>query len=131
MSLLRPEICFVIRGGASITSKTGVQSKTGGVSMNIDEIVKQVVQKQLAPAKIVDLTVEKDEDADGDPILRIEVVFEAEGDRLDPEKVLGLGRHLHERLHQPSRTTQALHSSADRFPIFSFMTSEEAADAAA
>ncbi len=89
---------------------------------NIDKIVKQVVQKQLAPAEIVNLTVEEAEDADGDPILRIEVVFKAAGDRLDPEKVLGLGRHLRERLHE---------SSPHRFPVFSFMTSEEALDATA
>ena len=89
---------------------------------NIDKIVKQVVQNQLAPARIVNLTVMEAEDVDGDPILRIEVVFKAAGDRLDPEKVLGLGPRLPKRLHK---------ANADRFPVFSFMTSEEAADAAA
>ncbi len=86
---------------------------------NIDKIVKQVIQKQLAPAEIVNLTVEKAKDADGDPILRIEVVFKAAGDRLDPEKVLGLGRYLRRKLLDHK-------SSADHFPVFSFMASEEA-----
>ena len=82
--------------------------------------VQQVVEQQLAPAQIVNLSIEEAEDADGDPIFRILVVFKAEDDRLDPERVLGLRRHLREPL-------DALDS--DRFPIFSFMTSEEAADA--
>ena len=89
---------------------------------NVDKIVKQVFQKQLAPARIVNLTVMEAEDVDGDPILRIEVVFKVAGDRLDPEKVLGLGRRLRQRLHE---------ANTDPFPVFSFMTSEEAAEAAA
>ena len=88
----------------------------------IDEIVKQVelvVEQQLAPAQIVDLSVKEAEDADGDPIFRISVVFNAKEGRLDPERVLGLIRHLRNKL------------GSDRFPVLSFMTSEEAADAAA
>ena len=77
-----------------------------------------MIQGQLAPARIVDLTAVEAEDADGDPILRIMVVFEAEDDRLDPKKVLGLVRHLREPLKE---------LIADRFPILSFMTSAEAA----
>ncbi|MCY3878471.1 MAG: hypothetical protein OXF74_04735 [Rhodobacteraceae bacterium] len=88
----------------------------------IDKVVKQVVQKQFAPAKIVDLTVKEAEDSDGDPILRIKVIYKAKDDRLDPERVLGLIRHLREPL---------IKLGSDRFPIVSFMTSEEAADAAA
>ena len=86
-----------------------------------DEIVKPVLEAQLAPARIVNLFVTEDEDADGDPILNITVVFEAENDRLDPNRVLGLIRHLREPLNE---------SGSDRFPILSFMTSEEAAHAA-
>ena len=90
---------------------------------NIDKFVEQIVQEQLAPAEIVKLTVEEAEDADDDPILRIDVVFKAAGDRLDPEKVLGLGRCLRKPLYYEF--------NADLFPIFSFMTPEEASDAAA
>ena len=89
---------------------------------NIADIVKQVVKRELAPAQIVDLTVEEAVDADGDPIWRIKVVFKVAEDRLDPEKVLGLVRHLRGRLDE---------FDADRFPILSFMTAEEATGAAA
>ncbi|MDE0079516.1 MAG: hypothetical protein OXO50_18495 [Caldilineaceae bacterium] len=88
----------------------------------IDNVVKQVVQQQLAPARIIGLTVEESEDADGDPILRIKVIFEAKEDRLDPERVLGLIRHLRKSLNE---------LGSNRFPVFSFMTSEEAEDATA
>lgn len=45
---------------------------------NIDGTLKGIVQHELAPAKIVDLHSEEAEDADGDPILRIMVIYEAE-----------------------------------------------------
>lgn len=86
----------------------------------VEDAVKQVVQRQLAPAKVVDLTAVEAKDADGDPILRMVVVFEAEGDRLDPDKVLGPVRHLRQSLKE---------HLTDRFPILSFMTTKEAADA--
>lgn len=88
----------------------------------IDDVVERVVRQQLAPAQIVGLTVKEAEDADGDPILRIEVVFEAAAGRLDPKKVLGLIRHLRKPLAD---------EGSDRFPVFSFMSAEEASDAAA
>lgn len=83
---------------------------------NIDEILKKVAQKQLAPARIIDLESERAKDHDGDPILRIRVVYEAKDDRLEPKKVLGLFRCL----RQPLREIDA-----DLFPIFTFMSEEE------
>jgi len=40
-----------------------------------DKILKNLVQEQLAPARIIDLHSVEAEDADGDPILRIRVVY--------------------------------------------------------
>lgn len=94
---------------------------TGGSSDEVSAVIRRVVVDQLAPAQVVDLFVTKAEDSDGDPIFNIVVVFKAEDDRLDPERVLGLTRHLREPLHELGEY---------RFPIWSFMTSEEA-DAAA
>ena len=88
---------------------------------NIEEIVRKVVVEQLAPAQVINLSVMEDVDADGDPIFRIAVVFNAEKDRLDPDRVVGLTRHLRNHLDE---------LAPERFPIFSFMTVEEA-DAAA
>ena len=88
----------------------------------IEQHVMSVVRRQLRPARIVDLNVVEAEDADGDPILRVEVVFSIEGDRLDPEKVLGLTRHLREPLKELNE---------ERFPVFSFITEDEVSGATA
>ncbi len=88
----------------------------------IDKVLKRVVEEQLSPARIVRLSVEHAEEFDGDPILRISVVFKADDDRFDPEKVLGLKRHLRKSLEEVE---------TDSFPILSYMTEAEAADAAA
>lgn len=89
----------------------------------IYKIVNRVVREQLAPAQIVDLTVKEAEDADGDPILRIDVVFEAAEGRLDPKKVLGLIRNL--------RNPLADEGGSERFPVVYFTTADEASEAAA
>lgn len=91
-------------------------------SERILETIKSVVEQQLAPAQVVDVSVREDVDHVGDEILRIEIVFEVEGDRLDPERVLGLARHLREPLEK-------LHE--ERFPVFSFMKPDELDGAAA
>jgi hypothetical protein len=92
------------------------------INDSLFEAIKKVVATQLAPARIVDVSVKEDVDHDGDRILRISVVFEAEGDRLDPKKVVGLVRHLREPFEE-------LHE--DRFPLFSFMIPSEVTGAAA
>ncbi|MDE2739862.1 MAG: hypothetical protein OXH47_10090 [Paracoccaceae bacterium] len=85
---------------------------------NIDEVLKKIVQEVLAPARIVDLKSERAEDADGDPILRIRVVYRAENNRLDPDKVADVIGYLRDSI---KKTTNGL----DRFPILSFTTPEE------
>ncbi len=84
---------------------------------DIDNTLKAFVQERLAPAKIVEVNSIEAEDADGGPILRIRVIYEAENNRLDPEKVVGLSRLLH-KVHGNLFT--------DRYPLFSFMIPEEA-----
>ena len=98
--------------------------KLHGMTQNFDRdaVVRQVLEEHLASAKIVDLLVKEGKDADGDPILDITVVFEAEDDRLDPDQVLGLIRHLRRPLNE---------IGSDLFPILWFKTREEAADATA
>lgn len=85
-------------------------------------VIRDVVEHQLAPARIVSVSVSEDDDFDGDPILRIDVVFEIEGDQLDPQKVMGLARHLREPLERLEE---------DRFPVFSFFKPDEVDGAAA
>ena len=86
------------------------------------EVVRDVVEKQLAPATVLDVNIEEDFDHMGDPILRITVTFEVEGDKLIPEKVISLARHLREPLERIKE---------DRFPVFTFLKPGEMDGAAA
>ena len=91
----------------------------------IDKIrsaIRKVVTQQLAPARVLDVVVEEDEDFEGEAILRVAVVFDAAGDKLNPEKVLGLVRHLQGPLGKLNE---------DRFPVFSFSHPGELNGAAA
>lgn len=84
--------------------------------------VTKIVREQLAPATVTDVDIQEDLDHDGDEILRITIVFEVEGDRLESKKVLGLARHLREPLKKYGE---------QGFPVFSFLTPEEKSGAAA
>ena len=85
--------------------------------LNYLKVITPVLKKQLAPARVLDVRVDEGFDADGDPILRIQVVYEAEQDRLDPHKVVSLIRHLRGPLNK---------EGSEHFPVLSFMTEEEA-----
>jgi len=83
----------------------------------IDDIVASVVKERLNGVTIESIEVERDVDSDGDPILRITVVFDAEGAELDPEKLVTIPRHLRSKLKKPD---------VDRFPMFSFISKGDA-----
>ncbi len=99
-----------------------VRKAANGMSDQLTKVVTSVVEEQLAPVRIVSVSVEEDIDHDGDPVLRVSVVFESEDEDLDPDRVLGLVRHLREPLKELQEA---------RFPIFSFMTPDEVDGAAA
>ncbi len=84
--------------------------------------IHDVVVRELEPARIARVDVARDLDHDGDPILRIKIVFEADNDRLNPTAVRGLIRHLREALTP---------LDVNEFPMFNFATVKEDAAAAA
>lgn len=81
-----------------------------------NEDLKRILQDELKPAKIVRLISVRALDHDGDPIIRIKVVYEAENNRLDPNKTLGLSRILSNKLRE---------TFAKSYPVFYFLTKEE------
>ncbi|CAM4371866.1 hypothetical protein [Palleronia rufa] len=85
-------------------------------------VIRRTVEAELAPARILDVHVQEDVDHDGDPILRISVVFEAKDDRLDPRGMVGLARHLRDPLER---------LRVEAFPVFRFLTARDAAGEAA
>lgn len=76
------------------------------------QVVRKVVEEQLAPVRIIDVTVDEDFDQSGDRILRVAIVVERGDNKLDPVKVMGLARHLREPLERIEE---------DRFPVFTFL----------
>jgi len=84
----------------------------------IDDIVTSVIRERLSGVTIESIEVEPDVGIDGDPILRITVVFpDAEGPELDPEKLVTIPRHLRSELKK---------LDVDRFPILSFISRGDA-----
>ncbi|MCW5697758.1 MAG: hypothetical protein KIS96_13625 [Bauldia sp.] len=60
--------------------------------------VKQALAEDFRPVRILDVTVEEDADADGMPVLRIDVVYEGTVHDLDARKLVGAVGLLRPRL---------------------------------
>ena len=78
--------------------------------------IKRIIAERLAPTQVVDVEFEEDVDHDGDEIVRIGIVFEENCERPKAEKVVGLTGLVRKAL---------LDSHNYRFPILTFMTSQE------
>ena len=80
-----------------------------------------VLMRQFARLDLVSLDVKGGFDHDGDPILHVTVIYDAENTELEASSLSGLVRHL--------RRALAEHGE-DRFPVVSFIDAEESAEAA-
>lgn len=83
----------------------------------IAKTIRDVVERELSPTRIIDVSVEEGAAFDGEEILRVQIVFSPEDNGLEPSKVLGLVRQLRGPLEEQGE---------GRFPMLSFMTPEEA-----
>lgn len=79
-------------------------------------VFKEAIDEQLAPTEIDDLQVESDVDHDGDPILRLLIVFDMKDGLPDAEKVNSFNVRLFEILRE---------DDDDRYPVMTFMSLEE------
>ena len=93
-----------------------MQKKRDDKAQARNDLLKNIVADELKPAKIIRLKSEKAEDHDGDPIMRIRVVYDSDDNRLDPNKTLGLSRVLCNRYRK---------IFSNRYPVFYFLTKEE------
>ena len=85
---------------------------------DVNEIFKELIQKLLYPAKILEVTSEENEDHDGDPVVDFHIIFEAENDYIDTEKIVSLPRLL-------GPTFQEIYKDK-LYATYSYMTPEEA-----
>ncbi|HEU0222957.1 MAG TPA: hypothetical protein VFR34_12200 [Paracoccaceae bacterium] len=86
------------------------------IDARVRDIVANLLRERFANVTFRSIDVEPDEDADGDRILRVRVVFDAERKTLDPRKTLGLIRHLRPRLSKIKE---------EGFPVLSFIAASE------
>ncbi|MCY4184322.1 MAG: hypothetical protein OXC82_13280 [Rhodobacteraceae bacterium] len=84
-----------------------------------NEELKRILQDEFGNGvKIRDLHSVETEDQDGDPIMRIWVLYETKDKQLDPDKVASVIGPLRDRIKQ-------LSNGLDRFPILSFRIPKE------
>ncbi|MDP9412753.1 MAG: hypothetical protein M3Q08_01395 [Pseudomonadota bacterium] len=86
------------------------------MAVSLEEIVSKIVRERFVDAKIDSIKVEADQDSDGDPILRITVVFDSEIADLESRKLVGLARHMRPKLQERKEAG---------FPIFRFLSKRD------
>jgi len=90
------------------------------VSDEIQEAIKDTAHDRFSGAQIVSVNVTSAEDSEGDPILKIYVVYDtSDGEStLDGNKMAGLARHVMGRLSKMDFAG---------FPLISFISRKDAA----
>ncbi|MFQ6550711.1 hypothetical protein AAD018_000025 [Aestuariibius insulae] len=83
---------------------------------SIDDVVRSLVSERFDGITIVDVNIEEDVDFDGNPILRVSVVYDAKDDTSAGRSFAGLLRNLRPALHGRGE---------ERFPVMSFVDSSE------
>ncbi len=79
-------------------------------------IIEEFAKRELDRVQTVAVDVKEANDHDGDPILRVTVVYEGDYKRLDPSKLLGFVRHLRPALSERGE---------ERFPVMSYISRED------
>ncbi len=84
----------------------------------VHQVVSDTLKSRLDRVRTVDVEVEEQYDADGDPVLHVTVVYESGESELDGAQLSGLVRHLRPALSERGEY---------RFPVMSFVAAEERA----
>ncbi len=85
---------------------------------NFVGMIERIVRDRLSASVIDSVDVKSDVDSEGDPILRVTIVFDQTEQGLDQNRVVGLVRHIRSNLEG---------EGGDRFPLISFIAKNEAA----
>lgn len=93
------------------------------ISLSDDLIanIRERVENHMTGLRITDFQVTPDRDHDGDPILRLQIVYDDAGEGPRPARVLALVRELRPWLHT---------KLPDMFPVLRFLASRDLVDAA-
>jgi hypothetical protein len=88
----------------------------------IKKIVEDALGKHIAPARLTAVLVYEEEDADGDPILRIRAFVDSSGPGVGADRVFTATGVLRGALERAGET---------RFPLLTYPTSDELPEVAA
>lgn len=86
------------------------------MAKSLEDIISGIVKERFADSTIDSIAVEADVDSDGEPILRVTVVFDSEIAKLEPSRLTGLVRHVKPRI---------MERKDGAFPIFRFMSKRD------
>jgi len=84
------------------------------------QVIFDLATKRFKDAKIIDVTVKEDTGWDGDPILRVRVIYETPNERLDAPTMMSFKHCLWLKFEE---------MEIDAFPITSYISSRDAKDA--
>jgi len=88
-----------------------------------DRVIREAIERTLAPARIGEVRVREDEDHDGDPIYRVDIILAHDDEELDVDKTIRLWEAIMKALEENGFEV--------RFPIFTFMTPSDVREDAA
>ena len=83
--------------------------------------IREQIEKDMVGLQIMDFRAVSDYDHDGDPILRLQIVYDEAGEEPRPSRVSALVRHIRPWLETRLPNT---------FPVFRFLTAGDFADEA-
>lgn len=83
----------------------------------IKTVIENVVRERFAGSAIEDVRIFEDVDFEGQPVLRVTVIFEPKRGKLDAEKTSGITRHIRHKL---------LEMNEEKFPFFRFVSKADA-----
>jgi len=79
----------------------------------VRELIAEVAREQFPDVVLERIDIERDEDADGDPILRVLLVLSAT-DKIEPRKFSGFLRHFFDR-----------YADDEPFPLLTFRSASD------
>lgn len=87
------------------------------VADDVQSVIGEVIRERLEPVKVISVHAIRDDDLDGEEVLRVTVVVDSPASAFDPKRLSSLVRYLRPKLAE--RQERA-------FPLISFMSTADA-----
>ena len=87
------------------------------VADDLQSVIGEVIRERLEPVKVVSVHAVRDDDLDGEEVLRVTVVVDSPASDFDPQRLSSLVRYLRPKLAEHEERA---------FPLISFMSRADA-----